>query len=169
MGDITDDIKKHIEEKMKWKMERRETPDVERYVFGIGIGAECAYKTVAEAFVARLYTFELDLSHAKNDEEKQRILDEKADFLNTYKQELLPHEKVEELLKDALLHSKQQEEKSKNDTLEIEARMNESKGFTALVGKDYAYDVGRNIEERYTEVIKLIGELIEKEQDFLPE
>ena len=164
MGDIIKDIEEYI----KGKMERRETPDVERYVFGIGIGAECTYKTVAEAFVARLYTFELDLSHAKNDEEKQRILDEKADFLNTYKQELLPHEKVEELLKDALLHSKQQEEKSKNDTLDIEARMNESKGFIAL-GKDYVYDVGRNIEERYTEVIKLIGELIEKEQDFLPE
>lgn len=76
----------------------------DRIIWGVGIGKDCYYKTPAEAFVAKLFTFEMNLNIASNEDVKQKTLDVRNEFLATYKNELLPNEDVLDMLTLALRH-----------------------------------------------------------------
>lgn len=167
-----DDIMSHINDTLMSErtiLGQESMPKFDRIVFGIGIGPDCYCKNPSEALVLRLSDFESDLRYAKTEEEKQEIIKERAEFLMSFKQELLPGENVEEILKLALAVSQQQEVKYEKNALQKEKELNEDKGFINALGKAYVDDVSREISSEHTAVSKLLMELIEKEQDFIPE
>ena len=142
----------------------------QRIVFGFEIGAECEYKTPAEAFVERLWLFEYDIAHAKNEEERQKILECKTNFLEVYKQELLPEERVEDVLRDALAYSKQQETVFKHEIQNYESHI-EKFGRFIDVSKDREFleSVCKPSLAYLGVVSECVGDIIEKEKEFVQE
>ena len=137
------------------------TKKPERIVFGIGIGPDMHYKTPAEAFFGKLYSFETDLHFATDESERLDILHKQKLFLDTFREDLLPNEDPKKLLESALMFGQSEIASRQEEIIEEEAKMNEDKGFITALGRPYVDKVGRDILDTYERVTDTIHFLVE--------
>lgn len=138
---------------------KEKSPKPERIVFGIGIGPNMYYKTPAEAFFGRLEGFESDLRHETNESTKKEILHKQKLFIDNFREDLLPGEDPNELIKSALEYGQSKITSRQEEIKNLEAEINEDKGFIAVIGKPYVDQIGRNILDDYERVVSTISSL----------
>ena len=83
-----------------------QTSEPERVIFGYGIGQNRVLQTPAQAFVQKLYDYELSLQYAYNPQQAEQVVAERGEFLaGGFVAELREDESVEQLLEEAHTYS----------------------------------------------------------------
>jgi len=139
--------------KINWKkyLETREVSPT-RTIWGVEIGENSAYKTAAEAFASKLQHFQWQIFLAGEDTAKQQeLFQERDNFLASYKEELLPEESAEDLLKSALEYNQAFIAKTLDSPYFSEVQFNE------------AYTQAGMLLYSYNEVSTIIADTLEKE------
>lgn len=130
-----------------------------RYVFGYEIGQNCEFKSPAQAFVERLYTYESDIRNTKDEVKKNELMGDRNLFLATFRRELQPEESVLDMLNTALLICKAKETEA---YIQINSdKKLTSKDFQNTEGEKYINDLKHEVGEKYSSMSSLILHIIE--------
>lgn len=137
----------------------------ERIVWGVSIKEGSSIKDLSEVFVKKNFEFYASIGFKENMKEKQKAIRLREDFLASYKDELLPNENVEEMLKEAWVIVQEKmftyvnkANGIKNNKLTNEDILNNNEMRYA----DYS---SRLILDSYSRTKGAIESLISKEQD----
>lgn len=119
------------------------------------------YQTPADALVERLYTFETGINNAKNNLEKNELIDKRENYLKRHKEIFSRKISYIDLLKNAYKICKEKESLYEEDYLStINTKPN---AFEQYIGIKYSNHLAENVFNKYANISKILRNIIIKE------